>query len=149
MKKSLIALVLVILALLIGLGVFLVVQFIGLTDSAEPEPVEQDAEAITEYVKEHWPDFDASYDPSEKILTLSQPTKLSYEAACDYGGNIYCDELAPESYLPQARSIAIDIMGNCGCSGVNVVLSYESTEGKPVFTVNSNGTVWVCWEDAK
>ena len=145
MKKIIIPLVVLVLVLIIGVSAFLIIQFTGLTSS--DTPTEQESIQLEEYVQEHWPDFEAHYDAESKTLTLSQVTKLTYESACVNGSSIYSNELAPATYLPQARSIAIDLMGSCNTSGINVILSYESTDGMPIFTVNSNGETWACWEE--
>ena len=101
--------------------------------------------SVQDYAAQKLPEFDCSYDEAAGALTLSRSASLSYDDACAIGGKVYVDELAPETYLAQARSISLDVEVQCG-SPVNVVLCYCSTDGKPIFTVSSGGEIWTCWE---
>lgn len=147
MKKWLIAAIAIVLVLLLALSVFLIIYFIGLAESTEPSADnEVEYEAVEEYVAKVWPNYESDYDSENQILTLSYETTMTYENACSYGGSVYTDELAPETYLDQVRSIAIDVIAHCGCRSLNVILQYTSSDGKPVFTVCSDGSIWTCWE---
>lgn len=147
MKKWLIALLVIAVVIIFIVVGFLIVKFVVLAEStsatAETEAVYEEVEA---YAAKSWPGYEQSYDEAAQILTLSHPTTMSYENACSYGGNVYTDELAPETYLEQVRTIAVDVIAHCGCPSLNVVLQYTGTEGEPIFTVSSDGTVWTCWE---
>lgn len=147
MKKWMIALIAIVLVLLLTLSVFLIVYIIKLAESTDTTAqTEVSYEDIETYAANHWPDYVCDYDSDTQILTLSHETTMSYDNACSYGGNVYTDELAPETYLNQVRSIAIDVISHCGNSSVNVILEYESSDGKPIFSVNSDGSIWTCWE---
>ena len=147
MKKWMIAVIAIVLVLLFTLSASLIVYFIGLAESTDSSgDIEGEYEAVEEYAARVWPNYASDYDAANQILTLSYETAMTYENACSYGGSVYTDELAPETYLDQVRSIAIDVIAHCGGSSVNVVLQYTSSDGKPVFTVCSDGTIWTCWE---
>ena len=67
-------------------------------------------------------------------------------AAVQSGASIYCDETAPQTYQSTAELLRLDIMANLAMDKLTVVLCYESTDGRPIFTVSSSGAVWTCWE---
>ena len=148
MKKWLIGALLIFLAVLIALGVFLVSRFLSLYGETQTDATETAAqsEEIVAYTKEHWPEYEPVYDPASGVLTLSKETALTYEDACAYGGSVYKDELAPETFRTSAAYIAFDIAARCGAPDLSVTLSYRSADGKPIFTVGSGGEVWTCWE---
>ena len=146
MKKWLIAALLIFLAALIALGVFLIARFVSVYSETQTEATETRSEDIEAYVEEHWSNYDASYHPATHVLTLTQKTTLTYEAACVYGGSVYEGELAPQTYQHDAASIALDVASHCGVSALSVTLCYLSSEEKPIFTVSSGGDIWTCWE---
>ena len=148
MKKRLIAALLIVLALLIAVGVFLIVRFLSLYSDMQQDvatETEQSAD-IEAYVKEHWTGYEPSYDPDSCVLTLSKDTAMTYDAACAYGGSVYKDELAPETFRTNVAYIAFDIAAHCDVPSLSVTLSYRSTDGKPIFTVGSDGEIWTCWD---
>lgn len=147
MRKWLIAALLIFLALLIAVGVFLIVRFLSLYGEMQTDATEATAQSadIVSYAKEHWSAYDPAYDPATCILTLSKKTALTYDAACVYGGSVYADELAPETFQNDAASIALDVAAHCGVSSLSVTLCYLSEDGKPIFTVGSGGEIWTCW----
>lgn len=139
MKKWPIVLILSLaLALLVG-TVVLLLALGGRGSQTETDP----AQDVAQYVQTALPDFSATY--SSGVLTLGQPTNLSYDTACAVGANVYCDELAPETYLPQVQSIRADVMSACGLSSLRVVLAYMSTDGEIIWSIDSSGTVTTCW----
>ena len=148
MKKWLIAALLIFLAVLIALGVFLIVRFLSLYGSMQTDETEATAQSadIVAYAKEHWSDYDPVYDPAAGVLTLSKTTAMTYDAACAYGGSVYTDELAPETFQQNAASIAFDVAAHCGAPSLSVTLCYRCTDGQPIFTVSSGGEIWTCWE---
>lgn len=148
MKKWMIAVIAcVVLALLLFCG-YLTVHFIILYSSyTGGNSSEETLFDVQAYASENWPQFQASYDSVSQTLTLSKNTQMSYENACSYGSVVYANELAPETYLNDVATIAHDIRTNCGCDGLTVILSYCSTEGTPVFTVSSDGSISVCWQE--
>lgn len=98
------------------------------------------------YASAHWPRYEVSYDPAAQVLSLTQKAEISYANACAFGGNVYTQELAPESFLTEVRAIAADVATNCKIPALTVSLSYLSTDGIPIFTVCSDGSVSSCWE---
>ncbi|MBQ6431734.1 MAG: hypothetical protein IJJ99_07660 [Oscillospiraceae bacterium] len=151
MKKWLIAALLIVLAILIAVSVFLVVRFLAVYDETEPDTTKETAASsdIAGYAMEQWPDYQISYDPASDVLTLSKETALNYESACAYGGSVYEGELAPATFRQDAASIALDVAARCGRPALTVTLCYLSSDGKPIFTVDSGGSVWTCWETEK
>lgn len=147
MKKWMIVVIAVVLvAALVFIGFFgkIIVDIAkGADASSQTDASYEDVEA---YAEKHWPNYICSYNADDRVLTLSQDTTMSYDNACSYGSSVYTDELAPETYLNQVRSIAIDVIAHCGDSSLNVVLEYVSNDGKPIFSVGSDGNIWTCWE---
>lgn len=147
MKKWMVAVIAIVLVAFIALAIFMVVYIVSLAGSSDTtSQTETSFEDVEAYAEEHWPNYLCSYNKDDHTLTLSQDTTMSYENACSHGGSVYTDELAPETYLNQVRTIAIDLVTHCADSSVNVILEYVSTDGKPIFSVNSNGSIWTCWE---
>ncbi len=160
MKHGLTAALLFFFAVLIAVAVFLIIQFFSILDSSQPDAAEtpvqssdaQPAEEasqnarIVEYTKEHWQDYNVSYDPAANELTLSKETAMDHEAACAYGGSVYEGKSAPETYLQTVQIIAIDVSAHCDSPGLSATLCYLSSDGKPIFTVSSGGEIWTCWE---
>ena len=140
MKKWQIAALSAGLLLLIIVGVLLAAHFIRQSGESS------NAYQVKEYVQEHWPMFDASYDEDTQALTLWKTADIAYDKACAYGGSVYEGELAPESFLPEIRSIGLDVLANCDAPLLSVTLLYKSSDGKTIFSVGSDGTVWTCWE---
>lgn len=145
MKKGLVIAVAVILVVLIAACVILGVRFLSVYRSATGGETTAQTLPVQDYAAQKLPEFECAYDEAAKTLTLSRSSSLSYDDACAFGGKVYVDELAPETYLAQARSIALDVEAQCG-SRVTVVLCYTATDGKPIFTVSSGGEIRTCWE---
>ncbi len=163
MKKWLIAALLIFFAILIAVTAFLLVRFLSLygeaqTDgaatgergSAAPSDASGNAEQgsdIVRYAKEHWSGYDdITFDPASGVLTLSKKTAMDFDAACAYGGSVYEGALAPETYRQTAQMIALDVGTQFQHSSLSVTLCYLSADGTPIFTVDSGGSVWTCWE---
>lgn len=143
MKKWLIVCLLAALALLLAVGVFLTVRFLGLFQSGQEATEPSAALSVEDYAQTYLTGYTAQLDG--QTLTLTKPAGLTYAEACKHGGSIYEGELAPETYLPQVQSIALDIAAKCGMRGVSVILQYESSDGEAIFSVSSDGTVQTCW----
>lgn len=146
MKKWLIIAVAIILVVLLTVCVFLCVRFVSLYHETQETEAATGGLSIEEYAAQKLPEFAREYDRKTNTLTLTRVSALSYEDACGIGGKVYVDELAPETYLDQARSIDLDITAQCRSGALTVVLCYLSTDGKPIFTVSSEGDIWTCWE---
>ena len=146
MKKWLILAVAIILVVLLTVGVFLCIRFVSIYRETQETETTAEQYSVEEYAALKLPEFAREYDRKTNTLTLSRVSALSYEDACSFGGNIYVDELAPETYLDQARSIDLDITAQCRSGALTVVLCYLSTDREPIFTVSSEGDIWTCWE---
>ena len=146
MKKWLIIGVAIILVVLLTAGIFLCIRFVSLYRETQETETAADGLSVEEYAAQKLPEFAWEYDRKTNTLTLSRVSSLSYEDACSIGGKVYVDELAPETYLDQARSIDLDITAQCRSGALTVVLCYLSTDGEPIFTVSSEGDIWTCWE---
>lgn len=143
MKKWLIALIALLLVAFIALGAFLLIRLLS---SKDGDSEKLDAAEIEAYAAEHWPQYSASFDADAQTLRLSKETLLSYEEACLIGGKVYSDSTAPESYQDDVFSITADLLTQFDVSSLRVELSFLSTEGTPIFTVDSSGTIEICWE---
>lgn len=146
MKKWLIAAIAIILVVLITVCVFVCIRFLSIYREAKEETTSGQTLSVEEYAAQKLPEFEREYDKTTNTLTLSRTASLSYADACSLGGKVYVDELAPETYLEQVRSIDLDITGQCRCGALTVVLRYLSTDGEPIFSVSSEGDIWTCWE---
>lgn len=147
MKKRLIVLIAAVLAALLGLSVWLCVRFIALYREKTDLP-DASTEGVTDvvsYARENWPGYRAEYDEVHFLLTLRYPVSISYDEACSFGQNVYCDENAPETYLNEAAMIALAVRSECGVAELHVRLCYDSSDGKTIFYAGSDGTVWSCW----
>lgn len=146
MKKWLFLAVAIILVVLLITGVFLCIRFVSVYREANETESTAQALSVEEYAAQKLPEFAHAYDKSTHTLTLTRLSSLSYEDACSIGGKVYVEELAPETYLEQVRSIDLDIAAQCRSGALTVVLCYLSTDGEPIFTVSSEGDIWSCWE---
>mgnify|MGYP004559407279 CR=1 FL=1 len=149
-KRTVLLLLAVALALLLALSVWLCVRFVRLYSSSSdlPPAVGQDSDrlAVEGYVRQSWPEYGCSYDAQSATLTVTRTSALSYETAVTGGARIYCDETAPQTYQATAELLRLDVMAQLAMDRLTVVLRYDSTDGRPIFTVSSSGEVWTCWE---
>lgn len=146
MKKWLILAVAIILVVLLTVGVFLCIHFVSLYREANETESTAKKLSVEEYAAQNLQEFTHEYDKKTNTVTLTRISSLSYDDACSIGGRVYVDELAPETYLEQVRSIDLDITAQCRSGALTVVLCYLSTDGQPIFTVSSEGDIWTCWE---
>lgn len=149
-KKPIFLLLGAVLALLLALAVWLCVRFVLLYSASGDRPTtaaqDQAQSAVESYLRESWPEYGCSYDAQSATLTVTRTSALSYDAAVQSGASIYCDETAPQTYQSTAELLRLDVMANLAMDRLTVVLCYESTDGRPIFTVSSSGAVWTCWE---
>lgn len=146
MKKWLILAVAIIIVVLLTVGIFLCIRFVSIYRETQAAESTAQSLSVEEYAAQALPEFVCDYDRKANTLTLSRTSSLSYDEACSIGAKVYVDELAPETYLIQARSIDLDITAQCRVGALTVVLRYLSTDGEPIFTVSSEGDIWTCWE---
>ncbi len=147
MKKTTLILTLLVLFALIAVAVYFCIEFFVLyRDASETSNTVQTTKAATDmeaFVQENWDVEDIDYDGA--YLTLYRSYPLSYEDACKLGGNIFTDDLSPESYLPFAATVAADVSSRFGPPIPIVVLSYLSDDGKIIFSADSQGSIYTCW----
>ncbi len=149
MKKWLIAAILIFLVVLIVVAVVLCVKFMSIYNGVKPtEPPQQtlQTQSVLAYAQEKWPKYTCGYDAASNTLTLTAPTTLTYEQACSFGSNVYCDENAPETYLDEVSMIALTAASDCSLPSVTVLLCYASSDGQTIFSVKSDGTIRTCWD---
>lgn len=148
MKKKILILLAILFVVLLAVSAFLIIRLVGMAKETEASTETSISyEPVGEYAAKRWPNYQRSYDEVNQVLTLSAETAMTYDNACAYGANVYADETAPKTYLNQVQAFTIDIISHCGCPSLQVVLEYTSTDGKPIFSVCSDGTVWTCWEE--
>lgn len=146
MKKSLILTLFILALVLILVIAGLCIYFFFLYEPAQDSTENPALLTVEEYAAQQWPDYAAEY--SGGVLTLMRSTDMTYAEACELAGDIYTDELAPETYVSVVQTIAIDIAASCGVSPT-VILRYSTTDGETVFAVSSTGAIETCWRDAE
>lgn len=147
MRKTTIILTLLVIFALIAVSVYFCIEFFVLyRDASETNEPAQSTKAQTDieaFVLENWDVADTEYDG--KTLTLYRTYPLSYAQACELGGNIFTGDLAPESYLPFAATVAADISSRFGPPVPVIVLAYRSEDGEVIFSADSQGSLYTCW----
>ncbi len=147
MKKTTIILTLLVVFALIAVSVYFCIEFFVLYRGAsEPNELPQTSKAATDleaFVLEKWDVESTDYDG--QCLTLYRSYPLSYAQACELGGNIFTGELTPESYLPFAATVAADVSSQFGPPVPIVVLAYRSEDGEVIFSADSEGNIFTCW----
>lgn len=138
---------LVIAALLLIFVVAMVLVIVHLSAFAPRSGGQISVEELGAYLEEQYPNFTAQIDASNATVTLIRELTITHAQAVAHGGNIYADELAPETYLEPARTIAADIAVHAQRTEMKVVLLYRSSDGQDVFSVCSDGTITTCWEN--
>ena len=142
MKKSVVLTLFILALTLILIIAGLCIYFFFIHSSTGEAETEAPLLSVEEYAARQWPDYAADY--SGGVLTLTRETGMTYEEACALGGDIYRDELAPETYVSVVQTIAIDVAATCGVAPT-VVLRYSSSDGGTVFSVSSTGEIVTCW----
>ena len=141
MKKLLVFAVLFVLLVIIGVGIFAVVNILSLSGSNEESPDTSqivELSSVEQYAAENYPDYKAVYAAESKTLTLEKKTDFSLASA----QNIYSDH---STYLSQAQLFALDISIACDEPDLVVVLWYLSKDNEPMLKVASNGVVNKYW----
>lgn len=143
LKKTVLILILSLVVLLIALSVFLLVRFVALAektdDASAPLP------SVEAYARETYPEFSCRLDGD--CLTLSKSTQMAYDTACSVGASVFCDELAPETYLAQLHAIRADLLSSCEVDALTVRLAYLSSEGETIWSIDTSGSVFTCWKE--
>lgn len=151
MKKYLIFFVVFFLLALLVLSVYLCIEFLGVYQEANEanDPTASATESFSDiesFVQEKWRTERAEYDEKSQSLTLYQSYDLTYEQACAIGGNIFTEDIAPESYFAQIATVAADVTTQFHCPNLLVTMAFVSSDGEVIFSVNSNGDIKTCWE---
>ena len=103
--------------------------------------------SVQTVVQENWPQFsEIDYDEAAGTLRLTQESAMSYASAQKFGGEVYKDDLALESYLDIVGVISYDVRSACGLQDLTVTLEGVSSDGQTIYTVCSDGTITSCWE---
>ena len=132
------------LAVLLIIAVSAVALILNLQPAQSSEPGENSNAELLSYVQKNWQLGDAEY--AGGVLTVRKTFDLSYEQACKLGGNIFVDDLAPESYLSLVATLSADLSSQFSNAPALVVLRYCSNDGQTIFSVDSEGNISTCWE---
>jgi hypothetical protein len=100
-----------------------------------------------DYVMDNWHFEDAQWNEDTHTLTAIKSFDLSYEEAQKIGGNIFTEDLSPESYLPQALTMAADLNSRLSITDVVVILDFRGRDDTTLFTVDSIGHIQTCWDN--
>ena len=138
MKKWLIAAAVFVLIIVVFLTVFIVIKLAPF--GAKEEPSSGTAAFPAEYAQKNYPDYQSSYDPEQKLLTLKKQTDFSLASA----SAIYTDD---KTYATQVRLLALDILAACDDPEIEVVLQYVSRDGEPMYSISSTGRIIRYWEE--
>lgn len=146
MKKTLsLAAIAISLSALLLLGA-LVALFAVAGRQAAPETTKNAAQ-LDAYIQENWQPYRFSdYDAATGTLTLRVDSTMTYAQACSFGGEIYTDSLALADYAPTLAQIVTLAAAECEQQPRAAVLQGYSADGVLIFTVESSGAVWCCWE---
>ncbi len=141
MKKTL-WILLPLLSVLLIIAITACVLFLTLAPSSGNDATTLPNTDIVSYVQEHWQIADAEY--ANGTLTIRKSFDITYEQACKLGGNIFTEDLAPESYLSLVATLAADL--ETQFEPTLVLLCYCSSDGQTIFSVNSQGEISTCWQ---
>ena len=134
---------------LIGLAVCLLLAFLGLygrTQTAEvPQTDAQSPYGLEDYLIEHWQFQECLWDPSANTITAIRVLDISYEDGQKVGSTVFTGDLAPETYLSQAATIAADLNTRFATGDAILVISFRSSDRVELFSVDSVGNISTCW----
>ncbi|MBP3412706.1 MAG: hypothetical protein J6K89_05540 [Oscillospiraceae bacterium] len=151
MKKKHIFLLLGLLILLVGLIIVLCITFIGLYSSSRqgaPEHIvtQPPDHELEQFLVEQWHFDHAAYLEDENTLIGYRAHDISYEQALKVGATVFTEDLAPESYLPQALTIAADVNAKFSTPDLKVSIVFLSSDDQVLFHADSDGTTGACWD---
>lgn len=151
MNAKKILLILGILVILTGLIVSLLFVFIGLYKNSQDSGNSRDTSMVLDdpipYLKESWHFEDGEWDPDTNVVTAIKIYDISYEDAKKIGSRVFTDDLAPETYLSQALTIAADLSSRFSIEHVTVEISFRGNDGQEIFSVDSTGNIITCWNN--
>lgn len=149
MKKKHIFLLFGIALILIGLAVSLVFVFLGLyhssQESSDPVVGSSSPPELVQYVIDSWHFHDAEWDSSSGTLIAIRSYDLCLEDAQKVGAQVFTEDLAPESYLPQATTMKTDIQSRFSLEDIVVVISFRGNQNEELFRIDSEGNISTCW----
>ena len=145
MKKFLIPVLAIVLAVLVLIGT-LVYLLLALPKAGRPkEPAEQtEAKPVADYLAETWPDF-ALVRCEDGVLTLQYQVKGSYEQIAKHGAAAGYGELA-EGHLDTAELIRRGCMLQCGLDLTEIIVVGQSEDDQEVYRASTVTGVTACWE---
>ncbi len=146
MKKTMTLLIIGILLLLLVGSFFILKSFVVLYGKSQGQSTDAttvNVERLESFMITEWGFEGAELEGD--TLTAIRSMSLSYEEACLVGGAVFTDDLSPESYLSQAATIQADVESTFGLKDLTLILSFRSTDGKEIFSVDSQGNITTCW----
>ncbi len=150
MKKKHLFLTLGILVTLIGIVLCLLFAFLGVYGKMQSNTEARDhataSDTIVSYLKDSWYFQDGQWDKPSNTVTAIRTYDLTYEEGKKVGAAVFTDDLAPESYLSQAITIAADLNSRFSTEDITVVISFRSSDGLELFSVDSIGNISTCWD---
>lgn len=150
MKKKQVLFIFGILVILIGLVLCLLLLFFGLYGNSRitgsvQESLPTVGDPVT-YLKDSWQFQDSLWDRDSNTVTAIRTFDISYEDCQKVGAQVFTGDLAPDTYLTQALTIAADLNSRFSMDDVTVVISYRSNDDREIFSVDSVGNVSTCWD---
>lgn len=144
---------------LLILGIFLILTilimvllfvFMGLYNSSQNQATTSASSVENidpvSYIKESWQFTDAQWDRSTNTITAIRTYDLTREDAEKIGSRVFTEDLAPDSYLTEALTIAADLSSRFSMGDVKVVISFRGNDSQELFSVDSLGEITTCWE---
>ena len=135
---------------LIGLVVGLLFLFLGLYNKTQAPAANHESGTLiadpVEYLVDSWHFDDGLWDSTTNTVTAIRVYDLSYDNGKKIGGQVFTDDLAPDTYLSQALTIAADLNSRYSMEDVTVVISFRSHDGGELFSVDSVGNISTCWD---
>lgn len=137
---------LLIFALLLSLAFFF---FGSRGEDKNSTPVkEYNSAQLKDYIRDNWDEYEyVSYDPETGILSIKGSLDYTYEKAEKYGAAVFDDDYL-SSYVYLVQQIAIGVSVDCNVDGCTVTLDQYSTDGQIIYSVDSNGEITACWDEA-
>ncbi len=138
-----------ILVILIGILLGLLFAFVGLYGKTQTNTVPQnhdtDPNTLVAYLKDSWHFQDGKWDGASNTMIAIRTCDITYEDGKKIGPTVFAGDLSPESYLSQALTIAADLNSRFSTEDITVAISFRSSDGFELFSVDSIGNISTCW----
>lgn len=145
MKKIILPIVIVLLALCVLAGVLIYLFSAAAKLSGKVED-DEDTQQLEDYLASAWPDYEyESYDG--KTLTLCRQLNNTFEQLRRFGASAGYAELA-EGHLDTAALIAYGCTESCGLRVQEVVVRGISSDGQEAYRASTESGVTACWDSA-